>query len=81
MAKPKPPSAKAKPAKSTKAAPAKASPARQAAPPVAEAKPAPAAKPAKPQISGRPDQPSWVQLNKGHSQKMAKGRPFRHQGR
>jgi hypothetical protein len=64
-----------------------ASPAEPVAPPApaapaAEAKPAPAAKPAKalPQHPGK-EQPMWARMNQGHSQKMAKGRPFRHQGR
>ena len=69
------------PAKPSRAKAAETKPVQQAAAPPEETKPAPAVKPAKPQIPGRPDQPSWMQLNKGHSQKMAKGRPFRHQGR
>ena len=72
-------------AKASKAA----APAKTASPaPAAEAKPAEAApakpapaKAAKPAIPGRPDQPTWAKFNKGPAQKMAKGRPFRHQGR
>jgi hypothetical protein len=51
-----------------------------AAEPVAEAKPA-AAKPAKAPPHPKPEQPMWARMNQGHSQKMSKGRPFRHQGR
>ena len=32
-------------------------------------------------IPGRPEQPTWAKFNKGPAQKLAKGRPFRHQGR
>ena len=51
--------------------------------PVIEATQAPAAKPQTPppQHPGKPEQPMWARFNHGHSQKMSKGRNFRHQGR
>jgi hypothetical protein len=66
------------PSKSSK--PAKAEPAKsvEAAPAAEAAKPVPAKKPV---VPGRPEQPSWTKFNKGPAQKLAKGRPFRHQGR
>ncbi|HEY4274165.1 MAG TPA: hypothetical protein VGM68_01680 [Rhizomicrobium sp.] len=76
----------AKPVTKTKAAPAKKAPAaiKAAAEPKAEpvepdaAKAA--AKPAKAH-AGKPEQPLWQRFNQNHSQKMSKGRSFRHQGR
>jgi hypothetical protein len=34
-----------------------------------------------PRHPGKPEQPIWAKFNHGHSQKMMKGRNFRHQGR
>jgi hypothetical protein len=31
--------------------------------------------------AGKPEQPLWARFNQSHSQKMTKGRSFRHQGR
>jgi hypothetical protein len=71
----------AKPSSIKPAAKKAAGPAEPVAP-AAEANPAPATKPAKalPPHPGK-EQPMWARMNQGHSQKMAKGRPFRHQGR
>jgi hypothetical protein len=70
----KTPAKSPKPAKAEPAKPAEAAPAAEAQ----AAKPAPAKKPV---IPGRPEQPTWAKFNKGPGQKLAKGRPFRHQGR
>ncbi len=71
------------------AAPAKAAAAK---PPVTDAKSAIPAQPATEPVAatpakapparpGKPEQPMWARMNQGHSQKMGKGRLFRHQGR
>ena len=38
-------------------------------------------KPAPMRHPGKPEQPLWTKSNRGHTQKMMKGRSFRHQGR
>ena len=65
-----------KPAAPKQAKAAAAKPAEPVAP-AAAAKPAAAKAPPHP----KPEQPMWARMNQGHSQKMSKGRPFRHQGR
>ncbi len=66
-----------KPAAPKQAKAAAAKPADPVAPAAAPAKPAAAKAPPHP----KPEQPMWARMNQGHSQKMRKGRPFRHQGR
>ena len=71
---------------SAKSTPVKAKAKAEAAPPAAAPEPAPeqaqAAKPKMPPTHpGKPEQPIWARFNHGHSQKMSKGRNFRHQGR
>lgn len=72
----KKPAAKAAPAAPKEAKAAAAKPADPVAP-AAAAKPAAVKAPPHP----KPEQPMWARMNQGHSQKMSKGRPFRHQGR
>jgi hypothetical protein len=79
---------KAPAAKSKTAAKSKPGPAKAAAPAAQEeTKAAEAPVPAKPvktppaHHAGKPEQPLWARFNQNHSQKMAKGRSFRHQGR
>ncbi|MES2293647.1 MAG: hypothetical protein V4527_10165 [Pseudomonadota bacterium] len=73
----KKPAAKAAPAAPKEAKAAAVKPADPVAPAAAAAKPAAAKAPPHP----KPEQPMWARMNQGHSQKMSKGRPFRHQGR